>query len=113
MDEANRVLGELTRVQSQGLNPTKWGSSTLVDDGADMFEGFLQQPWNSEAVSRGRHGPEVHQLEAHCGCGAAWFVYVDEDPDDVELACTACGRLVVDVRDLGQHCPAGTDVEPS
>jgi len=57
---------------------------------------------------------DSHQLEAHCGCGAAWFVYVDDvDPDYLEIECTACGETVVDVRDLGQHHAAGADVEPT
>jgi hypothetical protein len=53
-----------------------------------------------------------HQLEAHCGCGATWFAFVDGDPDDLELECLACGGTVVDVRDLGAHHSAGADVEP-
>ena len=53
-----------------------------------------------------------HQLEAHCGCGAAWFLFVDGDPDELEIECLACGERVVDVRDLGEHHAAGRDVAP-
>jgi len=52
-----------------------------------------------------------HQLEAHCGCGATWFLFLEGDPENLEIECLACGDTVVDVRDLGQHHAAGTDVD--
>jgi hypothetical protein len=57
-------------------------------------------------------GVDERQLEAHCGCGATWWLYVESDPDDVLPQCTACGETVVDVRDCGPHHSAGRDVAP-
>jgi hypothetical protein len=29
---------------------------------------------------------------AHCDCGASWFLFVDGDPDELEIECLACAR---------------------
>jgi hypothetical protein len=54
----------------------------------------------------------AHLIEANCECGASWNLITDDDPEEFEVECTACGATVVDVRDLGLHHSAGRDVEP-
>jgi len=54
----------------------------------------------------------AHHIEAHCECGATQNLITDEDPDDLEIECTACGAFMVDLRDLGEHHSAGRDVAP-
>ncbi len=68
--------------------------------------------WDRVSPDSYRRSVNGRQLEAHCGCGVAWFVFAFEDPEDLEIECLACGETVVDVRDLGEHHSAGSDVEP-
>lgn len=53
-------------------------------------------------------------LEAHCECGASWWLFIaaDDDPDSALPECKACGATVRDIRVLGKHHSAGRDVEP-
>jgi hypothetical protein len=53
-----------------------------------------------------------HKYEAHCECGASWWLFAPADPEPDEIECLACGATVVDLRDLGEHHSAGRDVAP-
>jgi len=53
-----------------------------------------------------------HKYEAHCACGASWWLYGPADPEPDDIECLACGATVVDLRDLGEHHSAGRDVAP-
>jgi hypothetical protein len=53
-----------------------------------------------------------HKYEAHCECGASWWLFGPDDPEPENVECLACGATVVDLRDLGEHHSAGRDVAP-
>jgi len=56
--------------------------------GATFLMGTRPRPVSGAGYGRRVDG---RQLEARCGCGAAWFVFAFEDPDDLEIECLACG----------------------
>ena len=40
-----------------------------------------------------------HKYEAHCECGASWWLFAPDDPEPENVECLACGATVVDLRE--------------
>ena len=54
----------------------------------------------------------VYHYETHCAFGNAWTVLLEVEPDDDPMVeCVGCGADVYDLRLVGQHHEAGSDVE--
>jgi hypothetical protein len=52
-----------------------------------------------------------HKYEAHCECGASWWLFGPDDPEPENVEFLACGATMVELR-RREHHSAGRDVVP-